>query len=228
MEKFANDQCHPVLGVVIRMAMAGKTQFTAAEAAFVLREPVRAVKKALDRGPVRPELQSRSGAQVRVISWADLFYLFAVRALGDDLTPKARADLYEAVQRTQPPCADELRFGRFRIAVADLVDGVKKRIAELAELQNKVALADNGKAVLDARGVEVHRIAALLRGGLSVDAVVEEYPFLSQDSVETARAYAQAFPRPGRGYPRTTAARARREEGLALPEQVPFDDGDEE
>jgi len=210
------------------MAMEARTQFTAAEAAFVLRESIRAVKKALDRGPVRPMLQPRSGAQVRVISWVDLFYLFAVRVLGEDLTPKARTELHEALQRAHPSCGDEVRFGRFRIAVADLVDEVKKRVSGLAELQNRVAVADNGKAVLDARGVEVHRIAALLRGGLSVDAVVEEYPFLSQDAVETARAYAQAFPRPGRPYPRTTAARARREAALELPEEVPFDDGDED
>lgn len=208
--------------------MEAMTQFTAAEAAFILREPVRAVKKALDRGPVRPTLQPRAGAQVRMIAWVDLFYLFAVRALGDDLTPKARVDLYEAVQRARPSCGDEVRFGRFRIAVADLVDEVKKRVSELADLQNRVARADNGKAVLDVRGIEVHRIAALLRGGLSVDAVVEEYPFLTHEAVEMARAYAQAFPRPGRPYPRTTAARARREEGLELPEEVPFDDGDEE
>lgn len=208
--------------------MAEQTQFTAAEAAFVLREPVRAVKKALDRGPVRPVLHPRSRTSVRKISWADLFYLFAVRVLGEDLTPKARAELYEAVQRAQPSAADEVRFGRFRIVVADLVDEVKKRVADLAELQNKVALADNGKALLDARGIEVHRIAALLRGGLSVNAVMEEYPFLSQDAVETAWAYAQAFPRPGRPYPRTTAATARREAALEPPEEVPFDDRDEE
>lgn len=208
--------------------MAEQNQFTAAEAAFVLREPVRAVKKALDRGPVRPVLQPRSGSSVRLISWIDLFYLFAVRALGEDLTPKARGDLYEALQRAQPSCGDEVRFGRFRIAVADLIDEVKKRIADLAELQNKVARSEHGKAVLDVRGVEVHRIAALLRGGLSVDAVVEEYPFLSHDAVETARAYAQAFPRPGRPYPRTTAARARRAEALEVPEEVPFDDNEED
>jgi uncharacterized protein (DUF433 family) len=210
------------------MAMQARTQFTAAEAAFVLREPTRAVKKALDRGPVRPILQPRSGSTVRIISWADLFYLFAVRVLGEDLTPKARAELYDAVQRAQPSCGDEVRFGRFRIVVADLIDEVKKRIADLNELQNKFAYSGTGKAVLDVRGIEVHRIAALLRGGLSVDAVVEEYPFLSPDAVETARAYAQAFPRPGRPYPRTTAARARREAELELPEEVPFEDGDDE
>jgi hypothetical protein len=208
--------------------MADKTQFTAAEAAFVLREPIRAVKKAFDKGPVRPVLQLRSGASVRVIGWTDLFYLFAVRVLGNDLTPKARAEFHAALQRAQPACADEVRFGRFRIVVADLIDEVKKRTTALAELQTRFALADNGKAVLDDRGVEVHRIAALLRGGLSVNAVLEEYPFLSQDAVETARAYAEVFPRPGRPYPRTTANRARREAGLEPPAEMAHDDGDEE
>ncbi len=206
--------------------MADMTQFTAAEAAFVLRAPVRAVKKALDTGPVCPVLQLRSGIPVRVISWSDLFYLFAVRVLGEDLTPKARAEFHAAVQRAQPGFGDEVRFGRFRVAVADLVDEVKKRTAELAELHDKVARAGNGKAILDARGIEVHRIAALLRGGLSVDAIVEEYPFLSPDEVETARAYAQAFPRPGRPYPRTTAARARREARLEPPAEMARDDDD--
>ena len=42
--------------------MAHTAQFTAAETAFVLREPIRAVKKALDAGPVRPVLLRRAGS----------------------------------------------------------------------------------------------------------------------------------------------------------------------
>jgi uncharacterized protein (DUF433 family) len=158
-----------------------------------------------------------------VIGWADLLYLFAVRALREDLTPKARGQLHEALGRVLPECVDEVRFGRFRVAIADLVDEVKKRTIELAELQDKVAHADDGKAVLDSRGVEVHRIAALLNGGLSVNAVLEEYPFLSPAAVETARAYAQACPRPGRPYPRTTANRAMRDAWPEPPDEVPDD-----
>src|SRR5277367_4929547 len=100
--------------------MQEMTQFTAAEAAFLLREPIRAVKKAMDRGPVRAVLQLRSGAAVRVIDQADLLYLFTVRALHDDLTPRARGELYEAVRRVRPERADDILFGRFRVAVADL------------------------------------------------------------------------------------------------------------
>jgi Protein of unknown function (DUF433) len=198
--------------------MADMTQFTAAEAAFLLREPIRAIKKALDRGPVRAVHQLRSGTSVRVIDWSDLFYLFAVRALREDLTPKARDEFHAAIRRTQPECRDEIRFGRFHVAVADLVDEVKQRTAELSELQGNMVFSEDGTAILEPRGVEVHRIAALLNGGLSVDALLEEYPFLSRTSVETARAYARACPRPGRPYPRTTANRAMRDLGAEPPE----------
>jgi hypothetical protein len=194
--------------------MVNLTQFTVAEAAFVLRQPVRAVTKALEQGPVLPTRRVRAGASVRMIDWADLFYLFVARALRDDLTPKARRELYEALRRAGPEYGDEVRVGRFRIAVADLVDEVNRRtaeLAELAELKGKTAVGDDDGASLDFRGVEVHRIAALLKGGLSVDAVREEYPWLSRAAVEAARSYALVRPKPGRPYPRTTASRLKRE-----------------
>ena len=104
-------------------------RFTAAEAAFVLREPIRAVKKAFDRGPVRPILQLRSGTSVRVITWADLFYLFAARSLRVHLSPAARVEFHVAVRHMRSECFDEVRFGRFRVAVADLVDEMRQRTA---------------------------------------------------------------------------------------------------
>jgi uncharacterized protein (DUF433 family) len=184
-------------------------RFTAGEAAFVLREPIRAVKKALDSGPVRPTLRHGAGAPVRTIGWSDMFFLFASRALRGDLTPKARGELYHAVRHAQVARGDEVRFGRFRVAVADLVDEMVRRTSGLAELANKVAFREDGEAIFKG-GIEVHRIAALLEGGLSVNAVMEDYPSLSRDSVETAQAYAGAWPKAGRPYPRMTANRARR------------------
>ena len=73
--------------------------FTAAEVAFVLREPVKAVKKALDEGPVEARLVPTAGGTVRAVEWRDLLYLFAARALRDELTPKARNEFYHALER---------------------------------------------------------------------------------------------------------------------------------
>jgi uncharacterized protein (DUF433 family) len=196
------------------MLMTHATQFTATEAAFVLREPVRAVKKSLDLGPVRPMLVRRAGASVRAIEWRDLFYLYAVRALRDELTPKAREDFYEALRQTPLKRRDEVHFGRFRVSVRDLVQELERRTSDLAALAEKVEFQTDGEPLLKGTQVEVYRIAALLDGGASLEQVLEDYPSLSRKHVETAKAYAQAYPKAGRPYPRTSVKRALRGAGL--------------
>jgi len=47
--------------------MAELLAFAAAEVAFVLREPVKALKKALDEGPVEPKLVLKAGGCVRAV-----------------------------------------------------------------------------------------------------------------------------------------------------------------
>ncbi len=194
--------------------MAHSSQFTAAEAAFILREPVRAVKKALDAGPVRPVLLRRAGSPVRAIEWRDLFYLFAVRALRDELTPKARTEFYQALQQAPIERRDEIRFGRFRISVGDLVEEVEQRTTDLASLADKVEFSADGEPLLKGTSIEIHRIAALLDGGASIGQILEDYPSLSRQEIETAQAYAEAYPKAGRPYPRTSAKRALQGAGL--------------
>jgi uncharacterized protein (DUF433 family) len=194
--------------------MAHIAQFTATEAAFILREPVRAVKKSLDLGPVRSVLVRRAGAPVRAIGWSDLFYLYAVRALRDELTPKARGEFYEALQQAPIEKRGEIRFGRFRISVSDLVEEVERRTSDLAALAERVEFQADGEPLLKGTSIEVYRIAALLEGGASIEQVLEDYPSLPRQDVETARAYAEAYPKAGRPYPRTSVKRALQGAGL--------------
>jgi uncharacterized protein (DUF433 family) len=175
--------------------MSQAHRYTAAEAAFVLREPLKSIKKALDQGPVQAALLHRSGASVRAIGWSDLFYLYAVRALRDELTPKARLEFYEALQREPVERGREVRFGRLRVAVSDLIDEMEQRTATLTALADKVEFSPDGEALLKDSRVEVYRIAALLDGGMSVDQILADYPSLSRDAVELARKYASAYPR---------------------------------
>ena len=58
--------------------------------------------------------------------------------------------------------------------------------------------------------IEVHRIAALLDGGMTVEAVLRDYPSLSEHQVLAAKAYANANPNLGRPYPKQTAKAAMR------------------
>jgi uncharacterized protein (DUF433 family) len=200
--------------------MAQVVQFTAAEAAFVLRESVRAVKKALDAGPVRPVLLRKAGAPVRAIGWRDLVYLYAVRSLRDELTPKARVEFYKALQRTPIERGREISFGRLRVAISDLVEEVEQRTAKLAELAHRVEFRGDGEPMVKGSDVEVYRIAALLAGGMSIEDVKWDYPSLSRNAIEAAKAYADAHPKAGRPYPATTAKRALQGAGLEALDEV--------
>lgn len=200
--------------------MAEAISYTAAEAAFVLRESVRAVKKALDDGPVQTKLISKPGGTVRTIEWSDLFYLYAVRVLRDELTPKSRNEFYHALKSIQVGRAREVKFGRLSVAIEDLRTEVEARSRELAELSAKVEFRPDGEAVLKGTSVEVYRLAALLSGGMSVEEVQEDYPSLTTEMIETARAYAEAHPKTGRPFPRTTAKRALRGAGLEALDEV--------
>lgn len=200
--------------------MAHALAFTAAEAAFVLREPVKTVKKALDDGPIESKLVIKASGTVRAVEWSDLLYLFAVRSLRDELTPKARNEFYHALKSLPLDSTREVRFGRLSVAVDDLRAEVEARTRDLAELSKKIEFRKDGEAVLKGTDVEVYRIAALLAGGLSLNAVCKDYPSLRREQVDIARAYAEVHPKIGRPYPRTTAKRALRGAGLEALDEV--------
>src|SRR5262245_43642015 len=118
--------------------MTEAVAFTPAEVAFVLREPVKTVKKALDEGPVQAKLVRKAGSAVRAVEWADVLYLFAVRALREEFTPKARIEFYYALKSVPVERAHEVRFGRLSVAIDDLKAEMLKRVRELAALAEKV------------------------------------------------------------------------------------------
>jgi uncharacterized protein (DUF433 family) len=108
-----------------------------------------------------------------------------------------------------------------------LIEEMKRRTAKLAELADKIAFREDGEAILKGSDVEVYRIAALLAGGLSGDQVLADYPSLSRDMIEAARAYTEAHPKSGRPYPRITAKRALQGAGLEALDEVLGDDAAE-
>lgn len=200
--------------------MAEALAFTAAEVAFVMREPVKVIKKALDDGPVQAKLVTKAGGTVRAVEWSDLLYLFAVRALRDELTPKARNEFYHALKRVPVERTQEVRFGRLSVDIDDLKAQVEERARELAELAEKVEFRKDGEAILKGTGIEVYRIAALLNGGMAPEEIREDYPSLTPGAIAVAKAYADAHPKPGRPYPSMTVKRALKGAGLEALDEV--------
>ena len=159
-------------------------------------------------------LIAKAGGSVRAVEWADLLYLFAVRSLREELTPKARNAFYHALKRSQADRPHEIRFGRLCVSIDDFRVEVEARAKELSALADKVEFRKDGEAILKGTNLEVYRIAALLSGGLSEEEVRADYPSLSPEHLTDAKAYAEAHPKTGRPYPKNTFKRAMRGAGL--------------
>lgn len=194
--------------------MAEVLAYTAAEAAFVLGEPVKSIRKALDEGPVEAKLVRKAGSSVRAVEWIDLLYLFAIRNLREELTPKARNEFYHALKRSRRNDVSEVRFGRLSVALDEFKVEMEQRARDLSALGEKVEFGKDGEALLRGTTIEAHRIAALLGGGMTPEEIRSDYPGLSLEQIETARAYAEAYPKSGRPYPAKTVKKSLRAGGL--------------
>jgi uncharacterized protein (DUF433 family) len=213
----------PHFGVTLgRPVMAkAETEFTAPQVAYLLRESVGAVKKELDRGPIETKLVTYPGkvGRVRAIGRSDVLYLIAIRALKDELTPKARNEFYRALKRASGK-AREVRFGQLCVNLDVFKDQVERRTRELNRLQDKVEFRKDGEPVLKGTDLEVYRIAALLGGGMTPDEICKDYPSIALKHVAVAKDYADAHPKTGRPYPSKTVKRAIKGAGLEALDEV--------
>jgi hypothetical protein len=58
--------------------------------------------------------------------------------------------------------------------------------------------------------IPLYKISALIEGGMNIQSVLEDYPSLTREQVESALSYAKANPYSGPPYPKTTFKRALR------------------
>jgi uncharacterized protein (DUF433 family) len=187
---------------------------TAAQAAFVLGEPLESFNKIVERGPVKARVIRRGGIRLRQFGLGDLVFLYADRELRSELTRKGREELYEALVRLpRHGSKHEVAFGHFRFDYGRHLTAIEAKLNELDELSSEID-SSGREAVIKGTKIEAHRIAALLDGGMTVEAILHDYPSLKGRQVVAAKAYADANPKPGRPYPKTTAKAAMRRADL--------------
>lgn len=175
---------------------ARRETVTTAEAAFVAGLSLRKVQKAIDAGPIRPVREDRR----RVLDEADLVYLMAMKELEGQLKPEARCAFYDAVKTGRDGEGSSLA-ATFGHDLKTHVTAVKQRLARVRQLRALVEVRRGRGPVIKGTTIEVHRIAALLEGGASIERVLADHPALSRAQVVAAGDYAMAHPKVGRPFP---------------------------
>lgn len=187
--------------------MSEAAVYPLAKAAFVLRERVDEVRRKVDRKEVEYQFISFGGRNVRAVDHKTLVFLCWAREHEEDLKPALRKKLYENLTRHKR-LPSHITSGVFSASLDEAAKQVRARLETLRELETQVEQNAAGETVLKDTDVEVHRIAALLSGGMSVDEVREDYPSLTADQIAFAATYAAAHPKAGRPYPKLTAKAA--------------------
>ncbi len=180
--------------------------FSFAQAAFVVGEPVATFKKTVERAPVRPKVtgpQSR-----RSLVFVDLIFLHAYAELKREFTDTSRVELYQALRKQSDQASiSVVSFGKHQYDLSDHYSAVVAKLKKLRSLAEQVD-ASGTEPLIKGTKVEVHRIAALLAGGATVERILADFPSLDEDKVRAAELYAAAHPKVGRPYPKTTAKQA--------------------
>jgi uncharacterized protein (DUF433 family) len=185
-------------------------EWTTAQAAYVLNESLDAFKKVIERGPIKSRVERVGGLRVRKFSLRDLVFLHAQRELKNELTPRGRARLYEALAKLPAHSTrSEVAFGEFRFEFGRHLKEVGSKLKMLEKLSNEIDPA-GGAALIKGTRIEAFRIAALLDGGMTMEDVLRDYPTLSERQVLAAKAYAEINPKVGRPFPKRTVKSALR------------------
>lgn len=189
------------------MATPVPISLTLSEASYVVGRPSAAINKAVDRGVIRATLQRRGQTKLRKLGPAELRFLKVAGSLDKDLTPAGRRRLYEALRRL-PTTTDRLALGPLEMNLGDVDREIGERLRRLDEVKRAVVPGGNAEdPVIRGTGISVYVVAGLARGQ-TVEEILEDYPSLTRQQVESAIDYAKAYPKAGRPYPARSFKRA--------------------
>jgi uncharacterized protein (DUF433 family) len=173
---------------------------TVNEAAFVAGVSRHAVNQAIDRGEIRVRiLRRKTDRPGRAISDAELIYL----RLQMHLSQRGKKEMYRQLSgrtiETMPvviKLADDLKLD-----LRDTLANVRDKLDELGRVRSQVVEDPEirgGEPVFRGTRIPVYMIADFLAAEVPRNELLEDYPALTEESLEIAALYSQLYPRRGR------------------------------
>jgi len=200
------------MGEPVRVGDLKKRRFTLPQAAQILKIEADLLRKTVDRGWLVKSYIQYHGRKLRSLDGIDIVCLL----ISDTVSAKVRNTLYLQLKHWpenkyvtgSTEIQVEAPSGPRTIDVS-LDRPVHDAVAGINALEQTVQAVE-ADGTIHGTGVEAHRIAALVDGGMSTEDVLRDYPNLTAAQVDSALAYAKANPKHGRPYPARTVKAALR------------------
>jgi uncharacterized protein (DUF433 family) len=194
--------------------------WTIAQAAMIIEKPSQLLQKTVERAPVKPALAQSGRKRIYVFEMRDLVFFCALDDMKDEITSHKQVELYEALKNIPRQSAiGTVEIGSLRYDFKPYVRRVKKNI-EATEKLFKLIDRTGDEPMIKGTGINAHRIAAL-HDGMTIEAILQDYPSLSEQQVLAAKAYAEGHPKAGRPYPKNTAKNVMRDARADASEFLP-------
>lgn len=178
------------------MAQLHERVLTISEAAYLTGTNERAVNHEIDA-----KIMGAKPPEGRGVSRADLIYLGAVRDIRDQVSPKLRRQIREAVGSAVNASEPVARVASLEVPVAAIEEEILANL-ELLERVRREHIESRaevlaGEPVIRGTRIAARLIADLLEQGTSPELIAEEYD-LTPEQVQAASIFARVTPKRGR------------------------------
>lgn len=180
---------------------------TVNEAAFVTGISRHAVNQAIDRREIRTlPLRRKTDLPGRAVGEPELVYL----RLHIYLSPIGRRELYRHLSGLpMDKMPHVLELGDLKVDLGDALAYIAQRVDELNRIKDLVEMNPEirgGEPVFRGTRIPVRMIADFVGAGVPREELLEDYPALTEESLQIATRYVELYPR--RGRPRQAPWRA--------------------
>jgi len=164
--------------------------------------PLKAVRKAMDAGLIKPRMLRQGKLVHRMLSHAQLVYL-RLEAEGVRLLPMAsRREVARAVESR--PNVDTIAVSggtAILVRVKDARKDVERELKRLRKVEQMVVSDPeimSGAPVFRGTRIPVDLVAAMVAQAATMEEILDGYPSLTREHLELAPLYVAAFPQRGR------------------------------
>jgi len=144
-------------------------------------------------------------------AFAAVVYFRAIALLGLQLGTEDRRRLYEIIKRALAASRAPARVDLgpvTELKLGDIVAELTARLKRFGEWKQRIVTDESilgGEPVFPRSRLSVRHVGTMLLRGAAPKDVREDYPYLTNEDLEFAKLFAEAYPRVGR--PREAAAR---------------------
>jgi uncharacterized protein (DUF433 family) len=172
------------------------------EAVFVTGLSEKTINQAIDRKEIDTLPARGREDHERLLGFSELVYLRLRESVGRLLSPEGKRMLRQQLAEARGgSAATAVSLGPLELEVAPEVEAVEERLARIEQARSFVSvdpLVRAGEPVVRGTRIPVSVLADLARQGASREELLEDYPSLTEESLEAALVYARLYPRRGR------------------------------